>query len=107
MFQVRDIQNFKSFNLLILYFNFKIAVDVPPVKSVVQEDLLTKITSVPQRQTHMQGNNPQQGFGQGLQQRRPINMRGQVPNKSHMEQVQNPVSSDGMLGNIRVSCNMI
>ena len=73
------------------------------MKSVVQEDLLTKITSVPQRQTHMQGHNPQQGFGQGLQQRRPINMRGQVPNKSHMEQVQNPISSDGMLGNIRVS----
>ena len=77
------------------------------MKSVVQEDLLTKITSVPQRQTHMQGGghytNPQQGFGQGLQQRRPINMRGQVSNKSHMEQVQNPISSDGMLGNIRVS----
>ena len=83
------------------------------MKSVVQEDLLTKITSVPQRQTHMQGGgggggshytNPQQGFGQGLQQRRPINMRGQVSNKSHMEQVQNPISSDGMLDNIRVSC---
>ena len=68
--------------------------DIPPVKSVIQEDLLTRITSVPQRQSQMQGGNLSH---QRLQQIRTASpMRGQNINRSHMERHQNPVHHTGI-----------